>query len=237
MNWKKLLTNINPFKAKEEVKEEPQPKEVPPEETASYEMPFISPKDAVKAIPEEMIENLKNYKSVNAHNYKLDEQKQLELMELIARYATNDEINEYFISNHKVSLSVALIMQYKRTQKWKPIIKKLREKYLLDMDEVGGSHKRVRQDRRERIYSRAVKKGDLKNALLAVKHQEEEAEGKTSSVGGVSLTYNQYNMLSDEELEERRQEIINKVRSPIINITPKEKINGPDRDSEENQER
>ena len=184
--------------------------------------PKIDPKNASKELTPEILDNLKNYKSVKFQNAKLNEDQQMELMEFIARFAHIDEINEYFFTEYKITLSGPLIYQYKRTPKWKPIIKKLREKYLLGEEEVAGRHKRVRLDRADKIYNKAFTKGDLRTALQANRDSQEMVEGKNVREGDLSISFNQYNGLSDDEIKERMKEVTQKLSRITIDVPKKE---------------
>lgn len=215
MNWKNLLININPFKKEEKAPEPEAPKPIRDKVTLD---PIGTPKEAVQALPEELIEGLKHHRSIKGggHNVKFTQDQQLELMEFIARFASLEEINEYFVKNYSLTISQNLIYQYRRTEKWKPIIKKLREKYLLDVDEVAGNHKRVRLERAEKIFNKAMKDGDLKNALSANKQALEEkiADRKSSDVPNV--TYNQYLYLTDDEIKEKLSELMTKAKQKSL---------------------
>lgn len=200
MNLKNLLTNLNPFK-------KPKIETVPIEKVT----------EAVEALPEKIIKDLDNYKSLkSSYGAKLNQKQQLELMELIARFQNYSEINEYFMTNHKISVSHNLILQYQKTKKWKPVIQELRNKYLLSGDQVAGSHKRVRMERRDKIFEKAMKDNKLKEALIATKHQEEEMEGSNRGGTNLNITLNQYNELSDLELEEKRQEILGRIQKKNV---------------------
>lgn len=196
------------------IKPKPEPEQIVSAREAERPVPPpITPKveirEALDSIPEDLIKDLKQYDSVKATTSKLNNDQQLELMEFIARFASLDEINEYFISNYRINITNSLVYQYKRTKKWQPIINKLREKYLLAQSEVAMSHKRVRLDRREKIYQKAVKKDDLKTALNAVQGSQEEMEER----GGININFNQYNSLSDQELEEKKSEILERIKN------------------------
>jgi len=206
MSWKKHLTNLKRLMLGKKPMPEPNnPGRRPEHEPIAQIMPVS---EAVKAIPKEMIQELEDYRSVKAHNAKLDQDQQLELMEFIARFASIEEINAYFVPTHGVSISQPLVNQYRHTKKWQPIIKKLREKYLISEDEVPGFHKKVRMERNDKIYEKAFKDGDLKTALQANKQQKEEM---TKDEGNLSLTLNQYNYLTDEELQEKIAEAREKI--------------------------
>lgn len=210
MNWNQVLTKLKKtlgFKKKMPIGgAKPEHEPIAPVRTIE---------EAVDSIPEDLLDKLKDYSSVKGNHSKLTEEQQLELMEFIARYATMDEINEHFVQKHKTSISQPLVYQYKRTKKWQPIILKLREKYLLNPSEVAMSHKRVRLDRRERIYQKAMHKEDLKTALSSVQGSKEEME---ESRGGISLTFNQYNSLSDEEVKEQISEKLKLLGNNVIEV-------------------
>lgn len=155
-------------------------------------------------------------KSIKAQEKKLDEDQQIELMELIAKFSTYDQINTHFFSKYQITLSQGLIYQYKRTAKWIPVIKKLREKYVTGIDEVAGMHKRVRLERADNIYEKAINSGKLHLALLANKELREEVTDK-HSVGNIVLNqFNQFNGMSDEELLLKREELLNKVKKAEV---------------------
>ena len=234
MNWKQVLTNLNPWAKKEEPKLAPGPKKGRPKAPGTETMaPVMDVEDAVKALPDELLEGLKEYKSKNFENRKLTQDMQLELMEFIARFATLEEVNEYFMTNYKVMISVNLMYQYKRSPKWKPIIKKLREKYLLEEDEVAGRHKRVRLDRADRIFNKAEKKGDLRTALQANRDSQEMVEGRNVREGDLSISFNQYNGLTDDEIKERMKEVQDKLKR--VTIEAKAEVqDGPSGTPEEN---
>lgn len=165
---------------------------------------------------EALLKNSSSYHSINTKERKLNEDQQLELMELIAKFGNFNEINKHFISKYQFALSSPLIYQYKRAPKWQPVIKKLREKYTSGVDEVAGMHKRVRLERADNIYELAMNKGDLDAALRANKDLREEVTDK-HSVGNIVLNqFNQFNNMSDEELMQRREELMKKVKSAEV---------------------
>ena len=230
MSWKEALTNF--FKPKEKVSPEP-PKPIEPKRRLGRPSgldplpPIMTVEEAVKTLPKDILKDLDEYKSVEGKKHtnstnKLEENEQLELMEFIARFATMEDINSYFIPTYGKFIAPAAVQQYRKTAKWKPIIKKLREKYLLGEDEVAGRHKRVRLDRADKIFEKALQKDDLKTALQANRDQQEMVEGKNVNAGDVSMTFNQYNVLDDEELRLRIKEAQDKLARKTIDIKPKE---------------
>lgn len=160
-----------------------------------------------------------DYKSIRFKERKLNEDMQMELMELIARFAQFHDINKHFLEKYQITISSDLVAQYKRTAKWIPVIKKLREKYVTGIDEVAGMHKRVRLERAEQIYERAIQTGKLRIALAANKDQREEVLEKQVGAGNVTYNLNQFNQfvnMTDEELEDRKREIISKIKKAEV---------------------
>lgn len=176
-----------------------------------------------KKLPTKALEllegNQADYKSViHSQERKLSEDQQMEMIELIARFAPNGKIVEHFYTKYKIIISPTLIQQYKRTTKWQPVIKKLREKYVLGVDEVAGMHKRVRLERADEIYHKALEQGKLRLALAANKDQREEVFEKQAG-GSVTYNLNQFNQfvnMTDEELEEKKREILTKIKKAEV---------------------
>lgn len=194
--------------------------------------PVMTPEEAVKTIPKEMLGRLhENDNHIGKMNLsgirKLDEPKQIEMMELIARFSTVTEIMKYFREVHNIEIGISTVYFYRGSKRWKPILNKLREKYLNDPSEVGMFHKKVRLARREKIYHDSINKEDTKTALSAVNSSTEEM---SENKGALSLTLNQFNMLSDDEISIRKKEIEEKIArmKPIV-IEQKGESNGTGR--------
>lgn len=143
-----------------------------------------------------------------ANKFTAAEQK--EIITMIGKGFSRGEINEYALAHFKKTISNPLLWQYRHSPKWIPVIKKIREKYMIDIHEAPLFHKRVRLERAEKIYEKAEAKGDLKNAIssleLARKETDEKVEGSS-----VHLTLNQINLMTDEEIEFRRQDILKRL--------------------------
>lgn len=153
-------------------------------------------------------------RSALAQEKKLTDDQQMELIEYIAKFTPNQKIIERFFTHHQIMLSSSLIYQYRRTPKWQPVIKKFREKYVGDTAAVAGMHKRVRLERADEIYEKAINSGKLRIALAANKDQREEVFEK-SQTGNTIYTvnqFNQFNNMSDEELEAKRTELLSKIK-------------------------
>lgn len=144
------------------------------------------------------------------------------IVTMTAHFMEPREVEDAFYAKYGVQLHHAssLINVYKRTVKWKALLERERSAFLASMDEVPGFHKKVRMMRREKIYHRAIAKDELKYALAATKDSELEIEGPKRELAVTFNQFNQYTTMSDEELEEKRQEILEKMnRKKSIDIT------------------
>lgn len=187
MSLKLLLTKLNPW-AKKEGSEEPQVEEV----------------EEVTPAP---IEAKKPHRPQDKSWSMSELDKQL-VVSLYATGLTPSEVIERARLEHNIEISVSQVHAYSKAEKWQPLIKKIREKHLDDISSVAGSHKKVRLQRGEQIYDKAIGKNKLDIALKAVESQRKEMEDGAS----VHLTLNQFNMLSDEELILKQKEALEKVQ-------------------------
>src|SRR3990167_9215951 len=76
-----------------------------------------------------------------------------------------------------------------------------------DLASIAGSHKKVRLSRQEKIYDKAIGKNKYDLALKATEAQRREMEE-----GNINLTLNQFNVLSDDELETKKMEVMNRIK-------------------------
>ena len=97
----------------------------------------------------------------------------------------------------------------KNSPRWSPMIKKIQTQYLSKMSEIAGSHKHVRLERAEKVYDRAVEKGDLKHQLLSIEQQRKEFDKHENN--SILILQQQYNFMSDEELAQRKQFLLGKL--------------------------
>ena len=97
----------------------------------------------------------------------------------------------------------------KNSPRWSPMIKKIQTQYLSKMSEIAGSHKHVRLERAEKVYDRAVEKGDLKHQLLSIEQQRKEFDKHENN--SILILQQQYNFMSDDELAQRKQFLLGKL--------------------------
>lgn len=149
-------------------------------------------------------------------------EQQNELIVMIAERRTNTEIMRYFKDEYGIAVSTNSISGYRKSDKWRPLIKTIEDKYLADLGSVAGTHKRVRMERLDQIYETAIRKDKLKEAITAIEKQRVEIEGDSSK--NVSISLNQFNMLSDEQLEEERKRVLSEIEKLNVLKKPKQVI-------------
>lgn len=198
MKWPKLLTNVTDlFKKKkvhmsniDKIVNKVDRKRVP----SKMGIPSNTPMSVIKA---------------ETTTHKFTEEQRKDIIRLIARGITYREVQEEVMSLTGHFISDAQILQYKKSKKWKPVLQKERELYLKALEDVPGYHKKVRLERADKIYNVAMQSGELKNALIATEHQRREVEEKDSQP--VSFVFQQYNGLSNEELEDKYSQALQKI--------------------------
>ena len=144
----------------------------------------------------------------NKHWTMKEGDKQL-IVALWAGGLTPSEVQERALEEFNITVSKSQIFKYGRAQKWQALIKKIKTETMNDVASVAGSFKKVRLSRAERIYEKAMSssKPKLKEALAATEHQRKEMEGS----GDFNITMNQFNVLSDDELEFKKKEVMQRI--------------------------
>ena len=189
MNFKNLLTNI--FKKKEAA--------VEIVETAEVEEVI---EEVAKPIEKPKWGGIKSEKE-----WKFSEQEKQMVVSWYAMGLSSYEVVEKAKEELNIDISPFQVRVYSHTEKWQPLIKKVREAHMQDLASIGGSHKKVRLQRHEKIYDKAIGKNKYDLALKATEAQRKEMEE-----GNVTLTLNQFNVLSDDELEFKKNEVMNRIK-------------------------
>lgn len=191
MSLMNLLTNLNPFKKK------------------VVEDKVVEQKDIEPVFSDEVVEKPKKKmgNQGTGSTWKCSEPEKQMMVSWFATGLTNGEIVERAREELNVEVSAIQVAQYTRAEKWQPLIKKIRESTMNDLASVAGSHKKVRLQRHEKIYDKAVSKNKFDLALKATEAQRKEMEE-----GNINLTLNQFNVLSDEELEHKKMEVMQRIK-------------------------
>ncbi len=173
------------------------------------EAPKETHKKEAEYIPELLAKTLPGKDGNKPNNYKFTEEEKQLMVAWFATGLTPTEVSERAKEELNLDVSHNQVYLYTRAEKWQPLIKKIRQETMNDITAVSGSHKRVRLERHEKVFEKALKKGDLKNAVSATEHQRKEMEGAGDMV---NLTLNQFNVLSDDELEFKKKEVLERIK-------------------------
>ena len=190
MNLKQLLTKLNPFKKPETLVESPislnidEPKADEPKE----ETPIVK------------------RKSGPSHISELDKQY---MVTCLATGMSATEVARLVEHERGIIVSQQNVWAYGQAEKWQPLMRKIRQEVMSDLASISGSHKKVRLERAEKVYDKAIDRGKLDIALKATEHQRKEMEEQS---GSINLTLNQFNVLSDDELQLKQKEVLDKIQ-------------------------
>ena len=151
---------------------------------------------------------------------KLTSEQQTEICRFIGEYKTDREILELLKERHHVILSTSAISNYRTHPTWKLIVDKLRRTYLSGLMDVAISQKRHRlqkiddhlralensSDKRIQLQGRELS-GEILATLNLARLEMEPSKHDTYNIS----LMNQFNSLTDEELEQRQVQIMEKV--------------------------
>ena len=140
------------------------------------------------------------------------------IVKALARYMKGDAIIEAIRRDTGKRVTLAAVWRYKHAKKWKKLFDEERKKYVAEVYEVPCSQKVVRLERLEDLYHIARKDENYKECRDLLGSAKSEMEDKT--LQNLNVTFNQYNELSDAELEEKKKRLLNR----IMNIGKKEEL-------------
>lgn len=192
MKWLKRLTDV--FKPKE-----PKEKVIHPASGKEYETLNTHPKYTPK----------KGSSRKDVVTYKFTTEQRRHVLTLIAHCENTNAIIKAVKEDFGMEISARQIQQYRNGTKWKNWIRKERESYLASLSDTPGYNDKIRLERSEVIYEKALKNNNLKVALSAVDQQRREVKetGKTP----VSFVFQQYNNMSEDELQDRYNQALVKI--------------------------
>ena len=151
-----------------------------------------------------------NHVANGKNKWKLNGIQRIYLCRMLAEGFSINEIRYEMLLKFNVELHRHSIIWYRNHSPWKEQIKKFRDKFLADMDDVPTFHKKVRMLRHERAYDMAVEQHDPRVMNSSTEHSRLEVEG-----GGSNLTLisNRFYNMSDEELLQREQELLTEMKN------------------------
>ena len=136
---------------------------------------------------------------------------QLQVLQKIAMFVPKDEIVKWAAKNLSRPIKARTVEMYKKGSRYEPLIKKYREEFNSKMFEVEYASKRRRVEALEDVYKESRTEGDRAHAISALQAIQDEVEGKRGAGNLHIHQYNQYNNMTDEEIDKRRLELLDKV--------------------------
>lgn len=147
----------------------------------------------------------------------LNHELQMKMCEYHARYMPVRDILVKFKEEHGITITETTARWYLMSKKWFPIIQQMREKWVVGVLEIPISQKRVRLERLEDLYRKAISARQISTAKEVLRAAKEEIEGTKS--GDINIQMNKIEMISDEEIKNRMRKIKEEMASiPIEKI-------------------
>lgn len=142
-----------------------------------------------------------------AQGHKLTYGEQMEILKLIASSWRQRDIAKHIFETTGRKIARQLVSFYLRSEKWKPIIEKLKEDYHKACFEVPLYHKRKRLDELQRHYEHHMDDAKWQRAQEVLKDIKDEVEAKYGDVSFhfTQVTNTQYADMNDEQLAEERK--------------------------------
>lgn len=174
---------------------------------------------------------------------KLSSAEQIQLCQWLAEFKKPSEIEELCSVNFKKKIAHSTIIQnYKDSDKWKPLITKMRKKFLDAVMEEPIANKKVRLQRLGKIYNEAmtwytasisqfgtVEKLELGAALGALRDARVEMEGEKPLIDASThyYLYEKFKDKSPEQLKKEAEEVADRIinrRNSIAGITKRDSL-------------
>ena len=135
----------------------------------------------------------------------------MELVKRIAWFWSPTEIQEDLQKTTGKRISIPTIMNYGKTEKWQPIIEKLRDDYNKAMYEVPLFHKRKRLDELQKHYDKHMSSNSWKEAQAVLRDVRDEVDQKFGDVSFHFTNVTQYNEMTDEQIAQEKSKILDQL--------------------------
>lgn len=172
-------------------------------------------KNAVSQTFEQAVENYANtHVSDDLSEGNLNQGMQLEIIKRIAWYWKDAEIERYFAKEYNKSISLSNIGQYRKSEKWQPLIERQRDQYNTLILQVPIANKRNRLDQLQKQYDQVgdiTNKDSRKEAREILKEAREEVERKVAgeiSFNFTQVNHNEFHDMTEEDLQREKMKTI-----------------------------
>ena len=132
---------------------------------------------------------------------------QLDVCQKLAHFWKPLAIKTHIQKTYGKHLAVeTIVVNYRESTNWRPVIDKFREQYISDLSAVPLFHKRKRLDELTFFYEFYKDRKKYREARLVLGQIMEEVEGKAGEVSFsfTQINNNQFNKLTDEELKQEK---------------------------------
>jgi hypothetical protein len=161
----------------------------------------------------------------------------MRLVYLIATFEKPRHILATMKEEFGVTICQTLVDYYRRSENYKPVIQRIREKWGNDIMDVQLATKRRRMQELEHIYKRCLKTNQMKCALTSLYQIQHEVEKDLQQINQqTNYQINIYKDLTETELEEERIKSLERLKTlkgEITCLVPQkvESVNPENKDS------
>lgn len=134
---------------------------------------------------------------------------QLQIIGKIAAWESYEEVKDFVKENFRQSISATTYSYYKSNEKWQPVIRKERDKFNQAIAEIPLANKRKRVEELVDLFQTAKNTDDRKEARECLKEIRAEVGEKVPQ----NFFFTQFNQLTEMELEEKRIEAVNTLKT------------------------
>ena len=149
--------------------------------------------------------------------------KKIEVATRLAHFRSVNEVTKFVKDHYSIDITPQAIRKtfLDKDTRWNGVMMQLRAAYVAAVMEAPIAQKRVRLDRYDELYQEARSQGKISAAKACLDSAREEVEGaKAPSVGNIFFA--QINNMSDEELRNERQNLIDKLEK--VGVRPRQEI-------------
>ena len=195
MNWLKTLIKGKPKEVNGGLAELPQPELKTEEPEPEVQVSYVPKKER--------------------KNWVLSDEEKVEVCKRWAGYETPSSIVKWLDEERGKKVSYHAVYSLLRTEKWLPLIENQRNQFIQGLVEEPLSNKRKRLQYLQRYMEKSEAKGNFLTSINAVDKARLEMEPKNDNF---QLQLNQFNMISDEELNEIRTRLEEKLKKKRGNL-------------------
>jgi hypothetical protein len=153
----------------------------------------------------------------------LTDKERIEVCKQLAEFKSPIEVQKFISDEFGKDISLNGIKHYLKAKKWGRMIDRFRQEFVAPIMSIPVSHKFIRLKRLEGLYQATSGSGALKECITVLRDARAEIEGSKGNQSG-NLFLTQINMLSDDQLKEKHQEVMKRIRDIEVDAEPVRKV-------------